>query len=165
MWSYNHTPEPDEIFHYGIRGMKWKKRKARTQLDILKSKATNYAKNKKSALKNRAQLEGAAAKHLPAYYTAKAKNAVDTARWKSANKSFFKNLDKAIDSRNSNATRKKAAGKLGKNFKKVYKTSKAMDSSSGKMVKEYYSAVGDARKVYQRQKKKRAKKYNSARMK
>lgn len=26
MWSYNHTPDPDELMHYGVRGMKWKKR-------------------------------------------------------------------------------------------------------------------------------------------
>lgn len=25
MWSYNHTPDPDELMHYGVRGMKWRK--------------------------------------------------------------------------------------------------------------------------------------------
>ena len=29
MWEYNYTPDPDELMHYGVKGMKWKKRIAK----------------------------------------------------------------------------------------------------------------------------------------
>lgn len=38
MWEYNYTPDPDELMHYGVRGMKWKehKRKRAIQRQVTK---------------------------------------------------------------------------------------------------------------------------------
>lgn len=28
MWQYNYTPNPEDIMHYGVKGMKWGVRKS-----------------------------------------------------------------------------------------------------------------------------------------
>ncbi len=33
MWNYKHTIPNDELFHYGVKGMKWGVRRARKQVD------------------------------------------------------------------------------------------------------------------------------------
>ena len=32
MWGYNHTPESDELMHYGVLGMRWGQRRSKVEL-------------------------------------------------------------------------------------------------------------------------------------
>jgi hypothetical protein len=47
MWQYNYTPNPDDILHYGVPGMRWGHRKARSyfkKADIARGVARDYNK-------------------------------------------------------------------------------------------------------------------------
>ena len=39
MWEYNYTPGPDELYHYGVPGMKWGRRKARPVTTVSTSRS------------------------------------------------------------------------------------------------------------------------------
>ena len=36
MWQYNYTPDSNELYHYGVPGMRWGHRKAKAQLQVAK---------------------------------------------------------------------------------------------------------------------------------
>lgn len=42
MWTYNQTPRPDELYHYGVPGMKWGHRRARNKEQSSKKKTINH---------------------------------------------------------------------------------------------------------------------------
>lgn len=50
MWSYNHTQQSDELYHYGIPGMKWGHRKA--QVSSAKTAYRSAKKDYKQSVKD-----------------------------------------------------------------------------------------------------------------
>lgn len=114
MWQYNYTPDPDELMHYGVKGMKWKKKKMKVQSDATKSKLSGYLKNRRGKLRNamdqyKVTDMSKRVRNAKKYGSNKAKAMYYGMKTSVAAESFNRNLPKAFVS-------KKGAKKAGKSF-------------------------------------------------
>lgn len=103
MWAYNQTPSSDELYHYGVLGMKWGKRKVREQ-------STAYSQAKKKWIR---EPEGGSLKKQSDVWNAESR--VKLAKNRSEKKIAKKNLKTAK-----------------KNLKKGYKEYKTFETDMHK---------------------------------
>lgn len=126
MWKYNYTLSPDELYHYGVLGMKWGRRKARP----IKGGESSYA----------------------AYLRMQKAKANKRAANRSFNSAYRHDrslirrsqFDKADNKRSSQELMKAAqksnkADKEYKKAKKAYKAVKKYEKQKVKDIKEKYS--------------------------
>ena len=83
MWQYNQTPSSDELYHYGVLGMKWGKRKVRDQ-------SSAYSQSKKKWIR---EPEGGSLKRQSDVWNAESR--VKLAKNRSEKKIAKKNLKTA----------------------------------------------------------------------
>lgn len=82
MWTYNNIyNSPDELYHYGVKGMKWGIRRTRSTSDETdqKNSKRGLTKGQKTAIKVGVAVVGTA---LAAYGTYKLGNYIKAEAWK-----------------------------------------------------------------------------------
>lgn len=126
MWEYNYTPSPDELYHYGVPGMKWGRRKARPVKGGQSSSAAYLRMQKAKENKNTARRSfNSAYRHDRSLIRRSQFDKAD-------NKRSSQELMKAAQKSNK-------ADKEYKKAKKAYKSVKKHEKQKVKDIKAKYS--------------------------
>ena len=65
MWTYNYTPETDELYHYGIKGQKWGQRRYQSKDGTLTPAGKKrYAKETSKDEKNKKETNETVKRHI-----------------------------------------------------------------------------------------------------
>ena len=125
MWTYNQTPSSDELYHYGVLGMKWGKRKVRDQ-------SSAYSQSKKKWIR---EPEGGSIKRQSDVWNAESR--VKLAKNRSEKKIAKKNLKKGYkEYQTFENDMHKAYGKT-KNYVFDPDTKKITNIKNHKTIKKY----------------------------
>jgi prenyltransferase beta subunit len=147
MWEYNHT---DELYHHGVKGMKWGVRKARQAEADLRSKKSAYKKAKKAYDES---YNKAYNKAIAAYSPIKKHRENNDKRWEDAAnkseamkkaKSDYKSAKKEFN-KNTTVGQKAGAAIRSDGAKKAAKT---LASIGALLVYDQVLTGGTTRKVY-----------------
>ena len=177
MWMYNHTPDPDELMHYGVKGMKWKKRiakglqagpnKARTASDIAlqRARTAKAGPMKKSTMR---ELQFGTKRHVKTISYDNKSTKLSNRAQLSAKKSIAKQQVKTKVNRAKravkNATNAEArAGYALKAMSTAKSASKAASKKATKAANQFKANVATQIKVAKQKKKNKAmaKKYRN----
>lgn len=132
MWEYNYTPSPDELYHYGVKGMKWGRRKVRGHAG-----PGRYATKKRQLAGDKKDLEALnKGQHLSTGLTKKRQAAFD-ARDRAA-------LEKRIESAKANMKNAKQAKKAAnKEYSKAFNKSSSLYGAFGPGNKDRHQRTYD----------------------
>lgn len=140
MWEYNYTTYPDELYHYGVVGMKWGTHKATKQDNKIRRQLKRQLASDKRNVKMRSKmLDTASYKHEAAKQNYRKALSKNLSRWTS-----FWDTGKSYERiKEADAKIKESRAKLENSKKEYDKAVKGYDSKE----KEYKSQVNKVNKM------------------
>lgn len=140
MWEYNYSPSPDELYHFGVKGMKWGRRKVRGHAGPGK-----YATKKRQLAGDKKDLEALnKGQHLSAGVTKKRQAAYDARDRAALEKRIAKNEASSVDRAKANMQNAKQAKKAAnKEYSKAFNKSSTLYGAYGPGNKERHQRTYD----------------------